>query len=102
MKFKNQIYYYEIGVPIKNTIENFGCMVFLKRQQFSVFSLKFIFTLVRLMAVFFHFFYQIHSRLMAKSQLVIGQKWEIMIDIIGTFWEIGARYRLKYIFFLSL
>ena len=41
-----------------------------------------------LMAVFDHFFYQIHSRLVAKSQLIIGQKFEIIPDIIGIFWEI--------------
>ena len=62
-------------------------MFFFKRQQSSVFlTQNHIHT--GLMAVFVHFFYQIHSRLMAKSQLIIGQKFEIMVDIIGAFWEI--------------
>ena len=43
----------------------------------------------RLMAVFFTFFYQIHLNLMAKSHLISGQKFEIMLDIIiGAFWAI--------------
>ena len=52
-------------------------MVFLKRQQSSVFLTQ-IHIHARLMAVFVHFFYQIRSRLMAKSHLIIGQKCEIL------------------------
>ena len=62
-------------------------MFFFKRQQSSVCLTQ---NPIRTgqMAVFVHFFYQIHSRLMAKSQLIIGQNLEIMLDIIGAFWEI--------------
>ena len=36
---------------------------------------------------------------MAKSQLIIGQKFEIMVDIIGAFWEIWLDIVLNTSFF---
>ena len=67
-------------------MENFGYMVFFLTPTIQCFLTQ-NHILTGLMAVFVHFFYQIHSRLMAKSQLIIGQKFERMVDN-GAFWEI--------------
>ena len=74
-------------------------MVLLKRHQSSVFLTQIHIHISQTDGSFFHFFYQIHSRLMAKSHLIIGKKCEIMLDIIAAFWEIWLDIVLSTLFF---
>ena len=67
---------------------------FFKRQQSNVFL-----TQIHIHNSFIFSFYQIHSRLIAKSNLIIGQRCEIMLDIIGAFWEIWLDIVLNTSFF---
>ena len=73
LKFKNQIYYYEFGGPIKNTIENFGFMVFLNTNNPAFLTQKHIHPSPEIEA-FFSSEFGVWVGVGSKSHWIIGQK----------------------------